>query len=137
MALVHQAISASDLYCDKELCALKVGSRKCSYSLVPSDFGTEHESFSPGATYNSVTVVRCALGLRYTRKFARGKSPPFLTEFRPVVSFLPKAPRFSSAQFKAHLLRNLLLPTPHLVHAPDRTDESCPPGIQYILCFVL
>ena len=77
MDLLHQATSASDLYCDKELHALEVGYRKCSYSFVPSDFDTEHERFSPGVTYNNVAVVRCALGLRYTRNFARGKSPPF------------------------------------------------------------
>ena len=60
-----------------------------------------------------------------------------MTEFRPVTSFLPKATRLSSAQFKARLLGNLLLPTPPLSHTPDRTDDSCPPGIQYGLFFVL
>ena len=74
MALLHQATSASDLYCDKELYALEVGHRKYSYSFVPSDFDTKHESFSPGATYNNVAVVRCALGLRYNPKFCSGKT---------------------------------------------------------------
>ena len=77
MALLHQATSTSDLYCDKELYALEVGYRKCSYSFVLSEFDTEHESFSPGVKYNNVAVVRYALGLGYTQNFARGKSPPF------------------------------------------------------------
>ena len=55
----------------------------------------------------------------------------------PVASFLPKATRLSSAQFKARLLRNLLLPIPHFSRNPDRTDDSCLPGIQYGLFFVL